>query len=366
MDTNNPHAASPAIAAALLERADANGLMSFADFSEVALFAPQIGYYTGSRKRVGLSPESDFYTASSVGPVFGKLVLQAAATLSGYTAADNATLVEIGAERGNGVFEALPGSNPEQPESARTATDADASPNGSTAFAPAPFSRLQTLPIGAPWQWDSPAVIFANELLDAQPFHRLQWLGGQWREWGVRCDERGLLSEALLPKLSEPVQRSLAAELPSDLPDGYRLDISLAAETLLTDLLSRNWLGTFILFDYGMLWQELISARPAGTARAYRHHRLSADLLAHAGQQDLTCHVCWDRLERIAVEHGFAKPRLERQEAFFMHYSMAAIEKIISAAPESFDPDRQALMSLLHPSHLGSKFQALHASRTAG
>lgn len=349
------HTAKPAMAAALAAKADANGILSFADFSAVALFAPEIGYYASRRNRVGLSAETDFYTASSVGPVFGKLVTEAAATLLPAGQSTHHTLVEIGAEPGKGVFEQL-------------AQAADAPAISASAPPPpslASFAGIQTLPLGAAWEWPAQAVLFANELLDAQPFHRLQYLGGRWREWGVRIDADGSLSETLLDAFSEPVATALAADLPATAAEGYRLDIALAAETLLAQLLSRPWQGAFLLFDYGRLWQELLHACPEGTARAYRHHRLGTDLLAHPGEQDLTCHVCWDRLEKIATAHGFAQPRLDRQEAFFMRQSTQTIAEIIGKDPAHFDPDRQALMSLLHPGHLGSKFQVLHATRSS-
>lgn len=333
------HTAPAAMADALRASANADGIVNFADFSRQALFHPQEGYYARAKKRVGLTPEADFYTASSVGPIFGKLVAEAAAHLLAPDSAADTALVEIGAEPGAGVFEALHG---------------DALPA---------FASVLTLPLGHRWQWPQKAVVFANELLDAQPFHRLQLLDGRWREWGVRCDANGHLSEVLLDSLSEPVATGLAGQLPRNLPEGWRLDISLEAETLLSRLLEGGWQGAFLLFDYGKDWQELLTTSPAGTARAYRNHQLSTDLLAHPGEQDLTCHVCWDRLERIAATHGFATQRPHRQESFFMRHASRTIARVIEQAPAAFDPERQALMSLLHPAHLGSKFQVLCGTR---
>lgn len=350
------------MADALRARADANGVLSFADFCEQALFHPQEGYYVRKRKRVGLMPEADFYTASSVGPIFGKLVAEAAAKFIAPNDPADFTLVEIGAEPEAGVFEKL--YNGQQSHSDQQFHNGQADAGGSQSDIPLPaFANVLTLSLGDAWQWPQKAVLFANELLDAQPFHRLQMLDGRWREWGVRCDEQGHLSEVLLDDFSEQVATKLAPTLPRNQPEGWRLDISLAAEALLARLLSSNWQGAFLLFDYGKYWQDLLTGSPTGTARAYRNHQLSTDLLATPGQQDLTCHVCWDRLERIANEYGFANPRLERQEAFFMHHSTDTISHVIGRAPQDFDPERQALTSLLHPAHLGGKFQVLHARR---
>ena len=48
---------------------------------ELALFSPEIGYYTKPKKRVGQEAPADFYTAASLGPLFGRLCLEAAAGL---------------------------------------------------------------------------------------------------------------------------------------------------------------------------------------------------------------------------------------------------------------------------------------------
>ena len=51
--------------------------------------------------------------------------------------------------------------------------------------------------------------------------------------------------------------------------------------------------------------------------------------------------------------------RVERQEAFFMRYAAEEIEKILAENTGAFSPARQTLMELLHPAHLGAKFQML-------
>ncbi|MGE9293430.1 MAG: SAM-dependent methyltransferase, partial [Puniceicoccales bacterium] len=110
----------------------------------------------------------------------------------------------------------------------------------------------------------------------------------------------------------------------------------------------------------GRSWEELLTMRPAGTARAYYRHEVSDELLAQPGEQDLTCHVCWDRIEGVIQSLG-AKPVLQRQESFFVLNAETEIAKIISGMPSHFDPQRQSLMELLHPQHMGARFQAIHA-----
>jgi len=310
--------------------------MSFRDFTQAVLYAPGLGYYARAGvERVGRRRGSDFYTASSLGQgVFGQLLRAAAINLLFPEKPDTYDLLELAAEPDTGVF-------------------------GSTA---APFSRLDMRRLGDGLVPSARAVVFANEWLDAQPFHRFVFRRGTWRELGVRITGE-VLEEIELPEFSEPA-RTLRESLPEEASEDYHLDISLNAEILLRELAAAPWQGGLILADYGYDWDELIRQRPAGTARAYCKHEVTGDLLVRPGEQDLTCHVCWNRLEAILSRAGFKNIRVERQEAFFMRHAPEEIERIISEQPDQFSSARQTLMELLHPAHLGQKFQILSAWRT--
>jgi SAM-dependent MidA family methyltransferase len=311
------------------------GVLNYRDFVAAALYAPGVGYYQqAGRPRVGRGAGTDFYTASSLrGGIFGRLLRAAAAKLIEPESPKNYTLIEIGAEPGAGVF-------------GREAR---------------PFAQIITRRLGDELTPPARNVIFANEWLDAQPFHRFVFRRGAWRELGVRVDAENL-AEVELAAISS-VAQSFAPSLPAVAPEEYHLDISLDAEKVLQELTGSLWPGAIILADYGYDWAQLIHERPAGTARAYHQHEISSDLLNRPGEQDLTCHVCWDRLERVLRESGFADVRVERQEAFFMRHAAPEIEKILAEGEGAFSPMRQTLQELLHPAHLGGKFQVLAARR---
>jgi SAM-dependent MidA family methyltransferase len=331
----SPAPPSPAFLAYLRARAGSGGVLNFRDFVEAALYAPEFGYYVRTDiQRVGRQTDRDFYTASSLGGgIFGRLLRTAAANLLHAEEPNEYTLVEIAAETAAGVFG-----------------------HDST-----PFARVETRRLGDALTPPSHAVIFANEWLDAQPFHRFVFRRGAWRELGV-CIHDEALEEVELPEFS-PAALTLRDILPPDATDNYHLDFSLDAEKLLRELAAAPWCGCLMLADYGYDWEELVQHRPAGTARAYSRHEVSGDLLARPGEQDLTCHVCWDRLEAVLFQAGFKDVRVERQEAFFMRHSAVEIEQILSENPGQFSPARQTLLELLHPAHLGQKFQILSAHR---
>ncbi len=313
---------------ALLRREARDGLVSFARLVEVALYAPGLGYYSSDRVRVGKAAGTDFTTAAALGPMFGQLIAGAAKSLAGDL--NLYALVEVGAEPGQTHY----------------------------ADVASQFAELRTFRFGSTPEFPARSILVANEVLDAQPFHRFLFQGGVWRELGVRVDGVGLTVEPL-----GDYSTSLAAEFARSLPlseEGWIIDAPLAAEKLLAKLLSGSWSGAVILLDYGKTVAQCLESSPAGTARAYRSHELSGAILEGLGSQDLTCHVLWDRIEPVLVAAGFRNVRLDRQEAFFVKYAGGEMERIARTG------DQEAtgrLRALTHPAHFGAKFQVLHGIR---
>lgn len=303
-------------------------MVSFARLVEAALYAPGLGYYVAERARVGKAAGTDFTTAAALGPMFGELIAGAAGSLVGDLASH--ALVEVGAEPG-------------QTHHAGVASR---------------FAELRTFRFGTEPEFPARSVLVANELLDAQPFHRFVFQGGVWRELGVRVDGAELTVEGLREFSTDAAARC-AASLPAA-EEGWILDAPLAAEDLLRRLLAGSWTGAVILLDYGKTVAQCLESSPAGTARAYRSHQLSGAILENLGSQDLTCHVLWDRLEPVLAGAGFRNVRLDRQEAFFVKYAAKEMERIASSG----DPEATGrLRALTHPAHFGAKFQVLHAVR---
>ena len=71
---------------------------------------------------------------------------------------------------------------------------------------------------------------------------------------------------------------------------------------------AQKWSGLFLTFDYGLGKEILLKERPLGTARSYHRHKMGSDLLSKVGEQDLTCHLCWDEL--VAVLENSNSPTL--------------------------------------------------------
>ncbi|HXA80207.1 MAG TPA: SAM-dependent methyltransferase, partial [Opitutaceae bacterium] len=231
---------------------------------------------------------------------------------------------------------------------------------GILANTPHPFGATKTFRLGDPLELKGRCVVFSNELFDAQPFHRFVFRRGAWRELGVALRDDTLV-EVELPEAS-PALSAIEGPAPSPV-EGYCIDTPLEATALAGRIAAQPWSGLFLAFDYGKTWAELTEATPAGTARAYFRHAQSNDLLARPGEQDLTCHVCWDWLADALARHGFATPQVESQESFFVHHAADYLAGATAAEAGRFSEKKLSLLQLLHPSHLGQKFQALWAWR---
>jgi SAM-dependent MidA family methyltransferase len=51
---------------------------------------------------------------------------------------------------------------------------------------------------------------------------------------------------------------------------------------------------------------------------SYRKHRASADVLRDPGEQDITAHVAFDYLERLAARHGWRRLRRESMASLLL------------------------------------------------
>lgn len=307
--------------------------VSFARYMELAMYHPKAGYYTRDFKRVGRDEKADFYTATSFNPVFGQLVVDAVVTLLAPAAPADFICVEIGAEPGGGILRDIPH----------------------------PFAGYRTISYGQSFDLPERAVVLSNELFDAQPFHRVVWRGGAWRELGVKLLGRHL-REVELPAFT-PELAAQTDRLPRTAEENYHIDLPLRTVPLLERIIGQPWRGLFLAFDYGKTWAELAEHQPAGTGRTYHRQKLGNDLLARPGKQDLTCHICWDWLEDGLVQAGFNEPMVESQESFFMRHAAKTLAAITAAEAGSFSPRKRMVMQLLHPANMGQKFQALHALR---
>jgi len=222
-----------------------------------------------------------------------------------------------------------------------------------------PFAGVHVLRPGDRLSLPPRCVVFSNEVFDAQPFRRFIRAASGWEEAAVAVRADRLAWTRIAAR--EPLP-----PLPPAAPPGHVIDWPSGAHALLDRICAAGWSGLFVAFDYGLDRETVLTRRPQGTGRTYAAHRMGAELLEQAGQADITCHLVWEELEERLARHGFGAIALESQEAFFMRHAAPAIAAIVENGAAGFSAAKHSLMELLHPQHMGRKFQVLHARRPPG
>jgi SAM-dependent MidA family methyltransferase len=351
--------------AVIREEIRKSGVISFARFMELALYCPETGYYESQKDNVG--QRGDFITSVSTGSLFGELLaFQFAEWLAEMRSAEcGVRIVEAGAHDGKLAADILSWLQIHRPElfSEIEYVVLEPSPRRqvwqketlkqfpNVCWHEAPVSSLQS-PVSG--------IIFNNELLDAFPVHRHGWDANNkaWFEWGVTADGDGFV----WAKIPHSAFRTPHSALESVLPDGYTIETSPAAESwwrAAAGILAR---GKLLAIDYGFTADEMFSpGRPRGTLRAYHRHRVTDDVLANPGEQDLTAHVNFSAIQQAGEAAGLKTEAFCTQPQFLTRIlQKAVLEK--SFAEWNASRTRQ-FQTLTHPEHLGRAFRVLVQSR---
>jgi SAM-dependent MidA family methyltransferase len=200
-------------------------------------------------------------------------------------------------------------------------------------------------------------VVFANEVLDALPTHRVVGRGNALKEVFVGSREGRFIDVERDPSTPE-----LAGRLETEgvaLVDGQRAEICLALEPWLAAAAAGLERGLLLLIDYGYPAADLYdpSRRHDGTLRAYLRQRVHDDPYRHVGRQDLTAHVDVSAVERTARGAGLGHLGTTTQAEFLVGLGVQDLLQAIQADPATTLEDylalRSSLMRLLDPAAMG-------------
>ena len=352
-----------------------HGVISFARFMDLALYCPDCGYYEKENDRLGT--RGDFYTSVSVGSLFGELLAFQFAEWLSKLPEDRRQLVEAGAHDGRLAKDVLTWLQSWRPALFKELEYVICEPSARRRE----WQRDALRSFGNQVRWISgdlrkdaagiKGIIFSNELLDAMPVHRLGWDAKRrgWFEWGVavtggQFDWRRMEESADL-KTSRTFQQlcGLPPELVDTLPDGFVTEICPPAEEWWADsaaALKRGWLMTL---DYGLSTPEFFALhRTNGTLRAYHRHKVSENLLANVGEQDLTAHVNFDAIQLAGKSAGLRTDLFTTQASFFAEIMKQFWPETESRGAWTTQQARE-FQTLVHPEHLGRAFRVLVQTR---
>lgn len=165
-------------------------------------------------------------------------------------------------------------------------------------------------------------IIFSNELLDALPVHLIQQENGKQFEVMVTMDEDDRLQEVLEPLTDECIQKWLEWSR-IDIPDGHRIEVPLQMMDWIQE--RGEWLkeGLLVTVDYGYENEELLQPElRTGTLRGYYKHQLIEDPLSYPGKMDLTAHIQFDAVIQKGEELGLRMKEFKKQREFLIEHGL--------------------------------------------
>jgi SAM-dependent MidA family methyltransferase len=294
----------------------AGGFITFAQYMDLVLYAPGLGYYVAGARKFG--DAGDFVTAPELTPLFGAALARQIEVVVATTSARE--IVELGAGSG------------------------------------ARIEWIERLPdtIGG--------IVVMNEVLDAIAPNIVARRDGQWYERGVA------LADATFAWAERPLDDAkLLALARARFPDDgdYLSEVNPAAEALVATIAKRVGEGGILIVDYGFPAREYYHAqRASGTLVGHYRHRVHDDPFLWPGLSDLTSHVDFTAIARAGQRAGLRVAGFATQASFLLGCGL--LERLRAAGtPGSVDYVRAsaAVQKLLSPAEMGELFKMLLLAR---
>ena len=339
------------------------GWLPFADYMQLALYAPGLGYYAAGARKFGA--DGDFTTAPEMTPLFARaLAAPVAAILAASQARD---VVEFGAGTGVLAAELLTtlaalDALPARYRILDVSPDLAARQRATLArLAPAQLARVEW--VGALPDAIDGAVLM-NEVLDAIPPHVIARRDGAWFERGVAWD--GALRWADRP-LHDAQLLALARErLPAD--GDYTSEVNPAAEALVENVARRMSGGALLVLDYGFPQREYYHAqRSEGTLMAHYRHRAHADPFRWPGLTDLTAHVDFTAIALAGERGGLTLDGYAPMAGFLIGAGILdRLRDCGEPASVAYLREAAAVQRLLSPAEMGELFKVMALAARGG
>ncbi len=349
------------------------GPIHFSRYMELCLYHPELGYY--SRNAAQFGKAGDFYTASDIHAVFGRLLARQFDQMWRVLGSpDQIVVKELGPGRGLFAQDVLDWSETKFPEffgalqyrlveqsaSLRERIAQTLSrrfESGKAAFAAAK-SLLPANSAGSGAPETYPTIVFANEFFDALSVQVVSAKGS------LRIDARdGRFVESWVA--SSPEELEFLDRYSIHPEDGERVEVSLQGQTQISGVADFDR-GFVVVIDYGYTREEQLAGRHRGTLKAVRQHSVSANPYEAPGEQDITADVNFTALAAAAENLGMRAQKLITQSQFLMGIGEA------NQFADAFEDCRLAqerakvalqLKHLVTPAGMGESFHVLVASR---
>lgn len=342
----------------------AGGWISFAEYMQLALYAPGLGYYSAGLHKFGEA--GDFITAPEIGSLFARSLARPLAQLLADIPA--ASLLEFGAGSGQLAADLLAELNAlgQLPERYLIVE----------LSAGLRQRQQQTLQQQVPellhcvqWLDQLPdtaqnLIVIANEVLDAMPVTRFSIKDGVVYELGVSLREGELQLES---RGADEVLQQQVEALQIETAPGveYHSEINLAIAPWFEAVSGCIDQGAIYLIDYGYTRSEYYCAeRHMGTFIGYYRHRALDAPLWYPGLQDLTAFVDFTAVAEAALQAGLDVDGFTSQGNFLLDCGLTDVMQATNSASETGQLQlAQQMKTLSLPGEMGERFKVIGLSK---
>ncbi len=301
----------------IVQKIKKSGPISFRDFMEMALYYPELGYYTSEKETIG--KQGDYYKSPVLSSLYGQMIGRQLEEMWCTMDKQPITIVEYGAGTGALCFDIL----------------------FYLKKNPALYQQLQYFIIEkskvmkqkeqkildekVEWIEDIndlggiSGCILSNEVIDNFSIN-LVIMKDELME--VFVDYKNEFVEVLRPAREE--LKNYLAEQNISLPKEYRTEINLQALEWIKEIAASLKKGFVITIDYGFPCKELYSEkRNLGTLACYFQHNVSDLPYCNIGQQDITAHVNFSALNFWGRKYGLECTGFCNQNYFLRSLGLA-------------------------------------------
>ena len=334
------------------------GWIPFDTYMAMALYTPGLGYYSSGRQKFGVLPSSgsDFVTAPTLSPLFGKVLATQVRQALDQTGTN--AVWEFGAGTGDLALQLLHALTSED--------DAISGLRYNIVELSADLRQRQQVLLsvyGDRVQWHDAlpdkieGVVVGNEVLDAMPVKLAVRQNGQWMERGVALHEGKLMfADRPAPPIVDPLPIAVQGQ------HDYLTEVPTHAMAFIQTLAERLVKGAAFFIDYGFPAHEYYHPqRHMGTLVCHHRHVMDTDPLNLPGEKDITAHVDFSAMALAWQDAGDAlQPPRElgtlgfcNQARFLLNCGMDHL--LAKASPV----EQNAAMKLLQEHEMGELFKVL-------
>jgi len=351
---------SLALVDVIRERIKQHNSISFAQYMQMVLYQPGLGYYSSGSHKFG--KHGDFITAPEIGPLFAQCMAQQFQQV--LSQVDTPMILELGAGTGQFAYDCL-----------LELEKLNCLPNNyyilevSADLKQRQAKKIQNLPNNLSYRvkWISQpllekfnGVIFANEVLDALPVEVFKIIDNQFQQMQVSWDEGFRQTFKPMPEHLKKQMRDKELKLAENYISEFIPNLASWLKSI-----SQNLNQGIVLFaDYGYERSAYYHPqRNQGTLVCFHQHQANFDYFKNVGIQDMTAFVDFTAVAEAADACGFEVGGYTTQAHFLM--SLGIEQKLGDSEHDytNYYQNTTEMKKLVMPNEMGEKFKVIALSK---